>query len=176
MASESTYRSDRGGKRDLYAGMGVSEYWQCDPVGDYLESSLLGFRLVEGRYVPIPVTTTEGDVLVGHSEVLGLELRLTPGVSVRDVLRFHDPMTGGLCGVFGKRSGGLMKRLRLVEKRSEVTKKRLRPVRKLRLVCGRLRIGSGNWSSNFRRCGSVDVSTTVVIRHQRPSSVDNDCI
>ena len=95
VASESTYRSDRGGKRDLYAGMGVSEYWQCDPVGDYLEPSLLGFRLVEGRYVPIPVTTTEGAMLVGHSEVLGLELRLTPGVSVRDVLRFHDPMTGG---------------------------------------------------------------------------------
>ena len=94
VASESTYRSDRGGKRDLYADMGVSEYWQCDPVGDYLEPSLLGFRLVEGRYVPIPVAITEGAMLVGHSEVLGLELRLTPGVSVRDVLRFYDPMIG----------------------------------------------------------------------------------
>ena len=33
-------------------------------------------------------------MLVGHSEVLGLELRLTPGAPVRDVLRFYDPMLG----------------------------------------------------------------------------------
>ena len=94
VASESTYRNDRGEKRDIYAGMGVLEYWQCDPVGDYLRPPLLGFRLVEGRYVPISVTAMEGNMLVGRSEVLGLELRLTPGASVRDVLRFYDPMIG----------------------------------------------------------------------------------
>ena len=44
--------------------------------------------------MPIPVTATEGGILVGHSEVLGLELRLTPDASVRDVLRFYDPMIG----------------------------------------------------------------------------------
>ena len=94
VASESTYRSDRGEKRDIYADMGVSEYWQCDPAGGYLDPPLLGFRLVEGRYVPIPVTAVEGSMLVGRSEVLGLELRLTPGAPVREVLRFHDPMRG----------------------------------------------------------------------------------
>ena len=47
IASESTHRIDRGEKRDLYAGMGVSEYWQYDPVGNYLEPPLLGFRLIE---------------------------------------------------------------------------------------------------------------------------------
>ena len=94
VASEGTYRNDRGEKRDIYADMGVLEYWQCDPVGDYLRPPLLGFRLVEGRYVPIPVTVMEGNMLVGHSEVLGLELRLTPGELVRDVLRFYDPMIG----------------------------------------------------------------------------------
>ena len=94
VASESTYRSDRGEKRDIYADMGVSEYWQCDPAGGYLDPPLLGFRLVEGRYVPIPVTAIEGSMLVGRSEVLGLELRLTPGAPVREVLRFHDPMRG----------------------------------------------------------------------------------
>ncbi len=94
VASEGTYRNDRGEKRDIYAEMGVLEYWQCDPVGDYLRPPLLGFRLVEGRYVPIPVTATEGGILVGHSEVLGLELRLTPDASVRDVLRFYDPTIG----------------------------------------------------------------------------------
>ena len=94
VASESTYRSDRGEKRDIYAGMGVSEYWQCDPAGGYLDLPLLGFRLVEGRYAPIPVTPTEGGLLTGRSEVLGLELRLTPGAPVRDVLRFYDPVRG----------------------------------------------------------------------------------
>ena len=45
IASENTCRSDRGEKRDLYASMGVSEYWQYDPVGTYLDPPLLGFRL-----------------------------------------------------------------------------------------------------------------------------------
>ena len=50
IASESTHRIDRGVKRDIYASMGVLEYWQYDPVGNYLEPPLLGFRLAEGRY------------------------------------------------------------------------------------------------------------------------------
>ena len=74
IASASTYRSDRGEKRVTYAGMGVSEYWQYDPVGSYLDPPLLGFRLVEGRYVPIPALTLAGGLLALRSEVLGLEL------------------------------------------------------------------------------------------------------
>ena len=92
IASESTYRTDRGEKRDVYAGMGVSEYWQYDPVGNYLDPPLLGFRLVGGRYVPIPDMTREGGMLTVRSEVLGLELRLTPGAPVREALHFYDPV------------------------------------------------------------------------------------
>ena len=94
IASESTHRIDRGEKRNIYASMGVVEYWQCDPAGGYLDPQLLGFRLVEGRYVPISVTTTEGDMLEGRSDVLGLELRLTSGAPVREALRFFDPVRG----------------------------------------------------------------------------------
>ena len=38
------YTPDRPGrvKRDLYAGMGVLEYWQYNPTGSYLEPPLLG--------------------------------------------------------------------------------------------------------------------------------------
>ncbi len=36
IASESTYRIDRDEKREIYAGMGVLEYWQCDPAGGCL--------------------------------------------------------------------------------------------------------------------------------------------
>ena len=94
IASESTHRIDRGEKRDLYAGMGVSEYWQYDPVGNYLEPPLLGFRLVEGRYMPISATVQEGGMLALRSEVLGLELHLTPGAPVREALHFYDPLRG----------------------------------------------------------------------------------
>ena len=93
IASGSTYRTDQGVKRDLYAGLGVSEYWQCDPVGEYLNPPLLGFRLVGGRYVPIPVDM-EGRTLMARSEVLGLELHLMLGAPVREALRFYDPVRG----------------------------------------------------------------------------------
>ena len=94
IASESTYRTDQGEKRDTYADMGVMEYWQYDPVGTYLDPPLLGFRLVEGRYVPIPATTQEGGLLVLGSEVLGLELHLRLGAPVREALHFYDPVRG----------------------------------------------------------------------------------
>ena len=94
IASVSTYRSDRGEKRVTYAGMGVSEYWQYDPVGSYLDPPLLGFRLVEGRYVPIPALALAVGLLALRSEVLGLELHLRPGAPVREALHFYDPVRG----------------------------------------------------------------------------------
>ena len=94
IASESTYRTDRGEKRNTYADMGVLEYWQYDPVGSYLDPPLLGFRLVEGRYVPIPAVLQEGGLLVLRSEVLGLELHLRPGAPVREALHFYDAVRG----------------------------------------------------------------------------------
>ena len=72
IASASTYRADRGENRDLYAGMGVSEYWQYGPVGSCLDPPLLGFRLVEGRNAPIPGAAQEGGMLTLRSDVLGL--------------------------------------------------------------------------------------------------------
>ena len=92
IASESTYRADRGEKRDTYADMGVLEYWQYDLVGSHLDPPLLGFRLVEGRYVPIPAVAQEGGLLVLRSEVLGLELHLSPGAPLREALHFYDPV------------------------------------------------------------------------------------
>ena len=92
IASESTYWIDRSEKRDIYAGIGVLEYWQCDPAGSCLNPQLSGSRLVEGRYAPIPVAGMEGGTLTARSEVLGLDLRLTPGAPVREALRFFDPV------------------------------------------------------------------------------------
>ena len=91
VASESTYRSDLGDKRDIYeTKIGVSEYWLYDPTGAHLKPPLQGFRLVEGRYEPMPTAERADGALTGHSEVLGLELRLYPD----DRFRFHDPASG----------------------------------------------------------------------------------
>ena len=122
IASESTHRIDRGEKRDLYAGMGVVEYWQYDPVGDYLEPPLLGFRLVEGRYAPISAATQEGGMLALRSEVLGLELHLTPGASVREALHFYDPLRGEYLRTYREAEA----RLEQAEDRLEQTEGQLR--------------------------------------------------
>ena len=90
VASESTYRSDLGSKRATYARIGVSEYWLYDPIGGYHDPRLQGFRLVEGRYEPLPVTERTGGMLTGYSEALTLALRLYPD----DRFRFHDPASG----------------------------------------------------------------------------------
>ena len=42
VASRSTWRKDLGPKRRLYERMGVREYWQYDPTGEYLDERLQG--------------------------------------------------------------------------------------------------------------------------------------
>ena len=128
IASESTYRADRGEKRALYAGMGVSEYWQYDPVGSYLDPPLLGLRLVEGRYVPIPAIAQAG-VLAVCSEVLGLELHLTSGASVREALHFYNPVRGEYLRTYREEAQARLKaedRLEQTENELRQTQNRLR--------------------------------------------------
>ena len=75
VASSSTSREDVGRKRDIYARIGVPEYWRFDPKdGDYHGEKLAGDRLVAGGYEPIELTTASDGLLKGYSEVLGLSL------------------------------------------------------------------------------------------------------
>ena len=89
VTSNSTREEDQGRKRELYARLGVSEYWQYDPTGDYLDPPLQGSALSDGQYAPVPALEQVAGVLSAHSLVLGLDLRLEGGV-----LRFYDPDTG----------------------------------------------------------------------------------
>ena len=90
VTSRSTRRMDQGRKRDIYASLGVGEYWLFDPTGDWLDPRLQGLQLHEGTYRPVPsVPTLDGGLLL-HSEALGLDVRLEAG----ETLRFHDPATG----------------------------------------------------------------------------------
>ena len=88
ITSHSTWEEDRGKKRELYRRLGVTEYWQYDPTGDYLEPVLPGLELAAGEYVPIAAGATAEGLPTLESRVLGLELHATD-----DGLRFHDPVT-----------------------------------------------------------------------------------
>ena len=89
ITSKSTKKEDQETKPEIYSDLGVQEYLQYDPTGDYLNPRLQGLRLVEGNYQPIPQSILPNDVLSLSSEVLGLELRLHAGE-----LRFYDAIRG----------------------------------------------------------------------------------
>lgn len=71
-SSKGTYRNDLGGKRDLYAALGMQNYFLYDADGLYLPSALMGFTLVAGEYVEI-LPDADGGIF---SSVLGLTFRL----------------------------------------------------------------------------------------------------
>ena len=62
IASESARRWDASGKRDIYAQIGVTEYRRFDPTGECFEPPLIGERLVNGEYHPIPVVCETSEV------------------------------------------------------------------------------------------------------------------
>ena len=75
VASVSTGREDVGRKRDIYARIGVPEYWRFDPRdGAYHGEKLAGDRLMAGGYEPIELTTAPDGILKGYSAILGLSL------------------------------------------------------------------------------------------------------
>lgn len=88
VTSKTTQENDEEDKPKKYAQLGVEEYFQYDPTGDYLQPQLKGARLVSGRYQSLtPVMLPDG-VLSIRSQMLGLDLRL-----LGRELRFYDPQT-----------------------------------------------------------------------------------
>ncbi len=85
ITSRSTRSEDQGPKRGTYAFLGVTEYWQYDPTGDYLSPSLQLFRLRDDNYEAIPAHEHADGRLSLYSEVLGLEVRVEDGA-----LGFYD--------------------------------------------------------------------------------------
>ena len=89
ITSETTQKVDQETKPETYRSLGIREYFQYDPSGDYLNPILQGVRLVNNRYESIPANNIAFDTLWLYSEVLGLELHLVSGE-----LRFRNPQTG----------------------------------------------------------------------------------
>jgi hypothetical protein len=69
--------------------LGVREYFQYAPSGDYLNPILQGVRLINNQYEPIAANNIAFDTLWLFSEVLGLELHIISGE-----LRLRVPQTG----------------------------------------------------------------------------------
>ena len=90
VASPSTWERDAAEKRDIYAGMGVSEYWRFDPTGDFFTPELIGERLVGSEYQPILLETDGDGIPRGRSAVLGLDICVIPEFK----LRLYDPESG----------------------------------------------------------------------------------
>ena len=89
VASPGTWREDVGRKRDVYAGLGVREYWLYDPMGEHLEPALQGNRLVDGEYERQPLLESVDGRLGLRSGTLSLELW-----AKGRKMRFRDPETG----------------------------------------------------------------------------------
>lgn len=89
IASPNTWRRDATVKRDIYAAMGVTEYWRFDPNRGQVSSRvLIGERLnASGEYEPIAVTESDG-ARTGYSAVLGLDL-----FARFNALRLYDPVS-----------------------------------------------------------------------------------
>jgi hypothetical protein len=85
ITSESSLTEDMGEKKELYARLGVREYFVFDPDRTCLDPPLRGFRLRGKKYVPL-VPDPDGSLT---SQELGLRL-----LSEDDRLRLFDARTG----------------------------------------------------------------------------------
>ncbi len=99
VASETTHRRDTGFKRDLYARLGIAEYWRVDPTGgDFYGYALAGDRLVDDQYRPIDLRTEADGMKWGYSVALDLCPCWHPAwdwdVDDETNLRFYDRKTG----------------------------------------------------------------------------------
>ncbi len=88
VTSEATKGKDRWFKRGLYEELGVTEYFQFDPLSEYLNPSLQGFRLANGMYQPI-IGNTENDTVRLESKALNMHLQVED-----KSLRFYEANTG----------------------------------------------------------------------------------
>ena len=90
VASPSTASNDLGRKRDLYARLGVPEYWRLDPTGGELYgAALVGECLVDGEYVPFGLNVELDGSAWSRSEVLNLDF-----IWNGEQFSIRDPLTG----------------------------------------------------------------------------------
>ena len=120
ITSRSTRQVDQNVKPTLYQQLGVREYFQYDPKGQYLKPALRGRRLNRhGQYEQLnSVRGLDGSVWL-TSTVLGLQLRLEGGR-----LRLFDPKTGDYLDTYSEAVQGR----RRAERQKELVEQQARQV------------------------------------------------
>ena len=73
VASASTASRDLNEKRDIYARMGVQEYWRLDRYVEYYGEPVAGETLVDGQYHRFEVHTDANGDVWSRSQVLGVD-------------------------------------------------------------------------------------------------------
>ena len=95
IASETTADNDVTNKRDLYERIRIGEYWRFDPTGgNHYGESLVGERLVDGKYRRLETHSDPSGEVWAHSPTLGLDFYWKPDRPELDRLRVKDPLTG----------------------------------------------------------------------------------
>ncbi len=88
IGSPSTRRNDLGPKRDLYARLGIGEYWRFDGTGgDFYREPLVGEYLQDGEYRRFQLHEEPDGMIWGRSPTLSLDLWWDNGR-----LRYYDPV------------------------------------------------------------------------------------
>ena len=91
VASFSTFQRDMFEKPEIYARIGIREYWMFDPTGGRLYGETLsGYRLEGGEYERIEIVENEHGLASGYSEELRLQmcaLEVASGIDMEDVQR-----------------------------------------------------------------------------------------
>ena len=114
IGSKSTANADLVRKRELYAELGVGEYWRYDATGgEFYGEPLVGERLVDGEYSRIEMRRESDGRIWSRSEALNLDLWWADGE-----LRFWDPVAGRwLLSHEEERDGRLVAEARTEEER-----------------------------------------------------------
>jgi hypothetical protein len=87
-SSKTTYQNDLRHKKELYALLGIQDYFLYDAEGLYLPSPLMGFTLVDGVYVPIAAGVDGGL----RSSALDLDFHVSDEGDMG--LGIYDPVAG----------------------------------------------------------------------------------
>jgi Uma2 family endonuclease len=93
VTSDSTRNEDFFKKKALYERLGVEEYVLYDPLGEYLDPRIQGYRLVNGRYQPIR-QEFDGSLASLSTDVTfrmeGDEIRAVHTASGKPFLRYEE--------------------------------------------------------------------------------------
>ncbi len=109
-SSKSTYDKDLGEKKDVYASLGIQNYFLYDAEGLYLPSPMMGFTLVDGEYVAISADERGGF----RASVLDLDFHIRDGE-----IAIYDPVAGEWLQTRAERTEMAEARTEIAEARAE---------------------------------------------------------